>query len=90
MFSIRLPTAPGERDPDGRDPRLSSLTPREADVLRLVASGLSNIEIAERLHLSTTTIKTHTGHLLSKLGLRDRVQLAIFAYESGLVRVGGT
>lgn len=55
-----------------------------------VASGLSNIEIAERLHLSTTTIKTHTGHLLSKLGLRDRVQLAIFAYESGLVRVGGT
>ncbi|GAA4430560.1 response regulator [Georgenia halophila] len=88
MFSGRLPAAGTAPGPDGSDPRLTSLTPRELEVLRLVAEGLSNVEIAERLFLSTTTIKTHTGNLLAKLALRDRVQAVIFAYESGVVRPG--
>ena len=57
-------------------------------MLRLVAEGLSNGEIAQRLSLSGTTVKTHTGNLLTKLGVRNRVQAVIFAYESGLVRPG--
>lgn len=76
---------PEEEAAGQHDPRLDALTPRELEVLRLVATGLTNIEIAEALHLSTTTVKTHTGNLLAELGLRDRVQLVIFAYESGLV-----
>ncbi|WP_454085160.1 response regulator [Georgenia sp. Marseille-Q6866] len=87
-FSGQLPVRPEEEAASQRDPRLDALTPRELEVLRLVATGLSNLEIAEALHLSTTTVKTHTGNLLAKLGLRDRVQLVIFAYESGLVRAG--
>jgi len=86
-FSGQLPSRP-EEDGSGAepsDPRLAALTPRETEVLQLVATGLSNLEIAEALHLSTTTVKTHTGNLLAKLNLRDRVQLVIFAYESGLV-----
>ena len=75
-------------DGAAQDPRLDSLTPRELEVLRLVTAGMSNGEIAAALHLSTTTVKTHTGNLLAKLGLRDRVQLVIFGYESGLVRAG--
>src|SRR5690606_31488978 len=71
-------------DGAAHDPRLDSLTPRELEVLRLVTAGMSNGEIAAALHLSTTTVKTHTGNLLAKLGLRDRVQLVIFGYESGL------
>jgi DNA-binding NarL/FixJ family response regulator len=67
---------------------LRSLSGREVDVLRLIAQGMSNAEIAEALLLGQSTIKTHVGSLLEKLELRDRVQLAIFAYESGLTRPG--
>jgi DNA-binding NarL/FixJ family response regulator len=68
--------------------RLEALSERELDVLRAVARGMSNAEIAGALLLGESTIKTHVGHLLEKLELRDRVQLAIYAYESGLVRPG--
>jgi DNA-binding NarL/FixJ family response regulator len=69
---------------------LSGVTDREREVLTLVARGLSNMDIAERLQLSLATVKTHIGRLLSKLAARDRAQLVIVAYESGLVRVSGT
>jgi DNA-binding NarL/FixJ family response regulator len=74
---------------DGRDTRAAGITARELDVLKLVARGLSNLEIARELDLAPSSVKTHVGHLLSKLSATDRVQLVVFAYEHELVRPGG-
>lgn len=75
-------------DPSATLAGFDDLTERELDVMRLVAKGMSNAEIAEALYLGEATVKTHVGRILAKLDLRDRVQVVVVAYESGLVTPG--
>jgi DNA-binding NarL/FixJ family response regulator len=85
--------APGARaaaGPGSSDPAVASLTAREREVLELIASGLTNDEIAQRLVLGAGTIKTHVNHIFLKLGVRNRAEAVIFAFDHGLARPGRT
>jgi len=88
LLDLRGTTLRPVRTPAPGGP-LSGLTPRELAVLKLVARGLTNAEIGAALQLASSSVKTHVGHLLAKLGFTDRVQLVVFAYEQELVRPGG-
>jgi DNA-binding NarL/FixJ family response regulator len=87
LLDLRGRSLPPLRSPE-RAAALASLTARELSVLTLVARGLSNTDIAQVLDVAVSSVKTHIGHLLSKLGLPDRVRLVVFAYEQELVRPG--
>jgi DNA-binding NarL/FixJ family response regulator len=86
LISHFLPHLPVSGEPP---PGLAELTARECQVLAEVGSGLSNAEIAALLHISEATVKTHVGHIMTKLSLRDRIQAVVYAYETGLVTPQG-
>jgi DNA-binding NarL/FixJ family response regulator len=86
-YARQLTTSGGDRAAGDR-PEISTLTDREREVLMAIADGLSNAEIGARLYVSEATVKSHVGRILAKLGLRDRVQAVVFAYETGLVQPG--
>ena len=85
QFTAQQPAQPGSQ---GAEHIRRALTGRELDVFALIATGMSNTEIAAALHLSAGTVKVHVGRILAKLGLRDRVQAVVLAYESGLITPG--
>ena len=85
-FARRPQQPPAGRVPD----RFGELTDREVDVLREVVRGASNAEIGDRLYISETTVKTHVNHILTKLGVRDRIQAVVLAYDYGMVEPGGS
>ncbi|MFI0929253.1 response regulator [Streptomyces sp. NPDC021012] len=80
-----LPSTTAPPPPPSEDPRLATLTDREREILTVIGQGWSNTEIAERLHLAESTVKTHVGRILAKTGTRDRVQAVILAYDTHLV-----
>jgi DNA-binding NarL/FixJ family response regulator len=86
QITRRLISEFARRPSTARPEQLQLLTDRETEVLKLVGRGMSNSEIAGELHVAETTVRTHVGHLLTKLGLRDRVQAVVLAYESDLIR----
>jgi DNA-binding NarL/FixJ family response regulator len=86
-YAHHLPTRPSDASAaPAEDPRLASLTEREREILTVIGKGWTNLEIAARLHLAESTVKTHVGRILAKTGSRDRIQAVILAYDTKLVR----